>query len=158
MDSTHASHIVGIHHIGIVVDDIRTKSKIYQEKLGYVPESGIIHEVTQKVYVQFLILGNYRIELIQPVREESPVFKFLSTGGGLNHICYESDDIEMTKQFLRKEYGALCVSDEWSKSIKNCKVAFFAKSNGEVLEIIQPFKGTKYFTALGNEKDINLSL
>ena len=147
MSVEFSSHIVGIHHLGIIVDDIWVKSNIYQEKFGYIAKSGVIHEVNQKVYIQFLDLGNYRIELIQPIGKDSPVLKFLSKGGWLNHICYESDDIEKSTLCLRKEYGMLPVSSGWSASIKNCKVRFLAKPDGEIIELVQPFEGTKYFPA-----------
>jgi len=140
MTHVKASHIIGIHHIGIVVDNISSKSVIYQEKFGYKLESGIIHAVKQKVYVQFLNLDGYRIELIQPEGKDSPVYRFLQRGGGLNHICYESDDIEASVRYLRQEYGALPVSSERSTSIKNSRVAFLAKPNGEVIELVQFYK------------------
>ena len=132
-----SSHIVGIHHFGIVVDDIWAKSDIYQETFGYIAESEVIHEVNQKAYIQFLDLGGYRIELVQPIGKESPVSRFLSKGGWLNHICYESDDIEKSTLYLRKEYGMIPVSSGRSGSIENCKVSFLAKPDGEVIELVQ---------------------
>ncbi|MBC8485939.1 MAG: VOC family protein [Bacteroidetes bacterium] len=140
-----SSHIIGIHHIGLVVDNIIEMSKFYKEKLCYSSESGVINEAKQKVYVHFLTLGGYRIELIQPINEDSPVYRFLKKGGGLNHICYISDDIEISTQYLRKEHSMLPVSSEWSASIKNCKVKFLAKPDGEIIELMQPLDGTKYY-------------
>jgi len=142
------SHIVGIHHIGLVVDDIKEMSRFYQEKLGFASESGIINEIKQKVYVNFLSLDGYRIELIQPTGENSPVYNFLCRGGKLNHICYISDDIEISTKYLRKEYGMVPVSSEYSASIKNCEVRFLAKPDGEVIELVQPFNSTDYFPSI----------
>jgi len=61
----------------------------------------------------------------------------LQKGGGLNHVCYESDDIGASVHYLRQEYGALAVSSEGSMSIKDSRVAFLAKPNGEVIELVQ---------------------
>ena len=115
--------------------------------LEFKAESKIIYEYFQKVFVQFLNLNGFRIELIQPENDDSPVANFMKKGGLLNHICYESDDIEFSKVFFREKYGAICVSSEMSASIVNCKVAFFAKPDGEVIELVQPFEGTKYFSS-----------
>ena len=48
------AHITGVHHVGIVVRDIEAKSLFYVDRLGYVPESEVIHEAAQKVYVELL--------------------------------------------------------------------------------------------------------
>ena len=144
----HNSYIFDVHHIGIVVDNVRKKSKIYQESFGFIPESGIIHEVNQKVYVQFLILLNFRIELIEPVDIKSPVYKFLKNGGNINHICYESENIEKSIPFLRKKHGMIPIAFKWSASIKDCRVGFLAKPNGEVVELIQLYNGLKYFSSI----------
>ena len=34
------------------------------------------------------------IELIEPISRNSPVFDFLSKGGGLHHLCFATDDID----------------------------------------------------------------
>jgi methylmalonyl-CoA epimerase len=132
------SHIVGIHHIGIVVSDIQAKSDIYVNTFGYTPESDIIPENNQKVIVQFLSLGETRIELIQPMDEDSPVYKFLQKGGIINHICYETDDVDEAVKYLRKQYRAvLTYSVNWSESLEKCRYAFLAKPDGEVIELLQ---------------------
>lgn len=140
-----SSSILRIHHIGIVVEDIEEKSAIFIEKFGYIPESKIMHEVAQKVYVQFLAFGGYRIELITPAEEISPVQRFLERGGGLHHICYESEDIKGSIAYLRKQYGAICISLKTSVSIRDCVVAFLARPDGEVIELVQLSNGNKYF-------------
>jgi len=140
------NHLIGIHHLGIVVDDLKSSSNTFINSLGYSAESKIIFEKTQKVYVQFLTFNNFRVELIEPEGTDSPIYNFLKKGGSLNHICYESTDIDATRIFFRKEYGAICVSYEMSQSIIDCKVAFFAKPNGEIIEVVQPINGLKYFS------------
>ena len=53
--------------------------------------------------VQFLLLGDYRIELIEPTGEDSPIMNFINKGGVLNHICYETSDIENTVEYFKSE-------------------------------------------------------
>jgi len=132
------SHIAAVHHIGMVVSDIKTKVAFYSGSLGYKVESGIIHEPSQKVYVQFLALGNYRLELIQPEGEDSPVYRFLQNKGVINHLCYQTDDIEASISFFRKEYKAILTSGpEESESMDGCKIAFLARPDGEIIELVE---------------------
>jgi len=135
-----SSHLQGIHHVGIVVSDIKDKSKYYTGVLGYKAQSEVVKEVNQKVLVQFLVLGDSRIELIEPIDKTSPVYNFLQKGGIINHICYETDDIEASIIHLRKKYRTILTYPvNWSTSLNNCKYAFLARPDGEVIELVQFF-------------------
>ena len=45
--------------------------------------------------VVFIDLGNTKIELLEPLGEDSPIAAFLekNPAGGMHHVCYEVDDI-----------------------------------------------------------------
>jgi methylmalonyl-CoA/ethylmalonyl-CoA epimerase len=139
------SFIGEIHHIGIVVGSIKNSASFYIESMNYIKESDIIHEINQKVFIQFLKLGDYRIELIEPQDNTSPVYSFLKKGGGLNHICYITDDLESSIRFLRKNHRFILTNKTGkSESIKDCsKVAFMAKPNGTIIELIEMRKNEK---------------
>jgi methylmalonyl-CoA/ethylmalonyl-CoA epimerase len=48
-----------------------------------------------------------QIELVEPAGEDSPVFAFLKQGGGLHHLCYEVDDLELQIQQMRASRSVL---------------------------------------------------
>lgn len=132
------SHIVGIHHIGIVVEDIITASEKYMRIFGYKPESDVVEETSQKVLVRFFSFHDYHFELIQPLGKDSPVSSFLARKGKINHVCYLSDNLDESILYFRKEYGAILTSGpEQSRSVENCIFAFLAKPDGEVIELVQ---------------------
>ena len=84
-----------LHHIGIVVEDLAAQGAAYAGTLGAVPCSPVIHDPIQKVHVQFWKDDDGAlIELIAPDSPESPVWRDSRKGGGLNHLCYETDNIE----------------------------------------------------------------
>ena len=92
-----------IHHIGIVVNNI-------QDSLGEFSKFVKFDEITiptlvgsQKVNVCFMKLGELRIEIIEPVGDDSPVKKFLEKGGGFHHICFEVEKIDDYKNILKKK-------------------------------------------------------
>ena len=132
------SHLKAIHHVGIVVNNIQEKSEHYTDILDYKVQSEIVKEINQKVIVQFLVLGDSRIELIEPIGKTSPVYNFQQKGGIINHICYETNDIEASIIHLRKKYRTILTYPvSWSTSLNNCKYAFLVSSDGEVIELVQ---------------------
>ena len=131
------SHITAVHHLGIAVKDIIKESQIYTGLMGFEAETDILREPPQNVDVQFFVLGEFRIELVQPINQDSPIENFLNKGGILNHICYESSDIEATVQNLKQNRNFFQTSNIIKASTLNdCYYSFFAKPTGEVVEII----------------------
>ncbi len=123
--------------MGIAVKDIAKEAEIYCSLMGFEAETEILREPPQKVDVQFFVLNGFRIELIQAISEDSPILGFIKRGGILNHICYESIDIEATVKNLKKDKGLFQTVDIIKAStLDDCYYSFFAKPSGEVLEII----------------------
>ena len=82
---------------------------------------------------RFPIVGT-KIELIHPLNQQGPVQKFLEKrGGGLHHICFETDDIVSDMEHL-KEKGYRFLSEAPVPGAHNTKVVFIhPKSTGGVL-------------------------
>ncbi len=83
-----------LNHVAIVVPDLTAASAVYCNTLGArvsVPQALPVHGVT----VVFVELPNTKIELLEPLGDQSPVRGFLdrNPGGGIHHLCYEVDDI-----------------------------------------------------------------
>ncbi len=83
------------HHIGYVTDSIAGTAAFYLQA-GY-DASPIIEDEIQRVHICFLTKNGFpRIELVQPVDEQSSVNKiFKKTGVAPYHVCYEVDDINI---------------------------------------------------------------
>ena len=82
-----------IDHIAIAVNDVEKSAKIYQEALGV---DGVEFETVESEGVKLAIiyLDNGRIELMQPINDESPIKKFLDKKGqGLHHMALQTDNI-----------------------------------------------------------------
>ncbi|MCI5218866.1 MAG: methylmalonyl-CoA epimerase [Candidatus Electrothrix sp. LOE2] len=81
-----------IDHIGIAVHSIAQARVFYEQALGLHCEQ--IEEVpSQQVRTAFFSLGESKIELLEPMSEDSPVAKFLQRRGeGVHHIAYRSDN------------------------------------------------------------------
>jgi methylmalonyl-CoA epimerase len=82
-----------VSHVAIAVPDVENAAKFYTDSLG-LAVTGKEDVVGSKVRVAFIPVGDTRIELVQPAAPDSPISKFLETRGpGLQHICFEVDDV-----------------------------------------------------------------
>jgi methylmalonyl-CoA/ethylmalonyl-CoA epimerase len=82
-----------VSHIAIAVPNVEEAATFYAEKLG-LKMVGREDVAGSKVTVGFIPVGETRIELVQPAAPDSPIARFLATRGpGLQHICFEVDDV-----------------------------------------------------------------
>lgn len=86
--------ITGLHHVAIAVNDLDATAAFYHDTFGLpVPEADETLP-DQGVRAAFIPLGNARIELLQPLRPDSTVGRFIDRQGeGLHHVCFETDDV-----------------------------------------------------------------
>lgn len=95
---------LSFHHVGFVVASIAKAVEPLRASLGASWDGVITHDPKQDVKVCFLrgaSEGDPLFELVEPVSEDSPVRRFLSGGGGLHHVCYETDSLEEELERLR---------------------------------------------------------
>ncbi|MDP4031244.1 MAG: methylmalonyl-CoA epimerase [Pseudorhodobacter sp.] len=91
-----------LNHVAIAVPDLAAACAQYRGPLGATvgaPQDQPEHGVT----VAFVELANTRVELMQPLGEASPLAGFLARNpaGGIHHLCYEVDDIEVARARLQ---------------------------------------------------------
>jgi len=122
-----------LDHIAIAVPDIEAAIKRFVEDLG-IELAGREDVPTQSTTTAFLPVSGTQIELIHPINGEGPVQAFLDKrGGGLHHLCFETDDIDTDMNCL-KEKGYRFLSEEPQPGAHGTRVAFIhPKSAGGVL-------------------------
>ncbi|MGB0125743.1 MAG: methylmalonyl-CoA epimerase [Silvibacterium sp.] len=99
-----------IDHLGIAVESIAAARGFY-EALGLrvAREETVEHE---QVRTAMIPVGDSRIELLEPLQEDSAVGRFLKKRGtGLHHVALHVDDIIATLAAL-KARGARLISEE----------------------------------------------
>ena len=90
-----------INHIAIAVPDVAAAARQWEAGLGAVcsaPQRLPEHGVT----VVFVEQPNAKVELMEPLGENSPITAFLdrNPAGGMHHICYEVADIRAARDHL----------------------------------------------------------
>jgi methylmalonyl-CoA/ethylmalonyl-CoA epimerase len=100
-----------LNHVAIAVRDIAKASQVYKSTLG-AQVSETVPQYEHGVSTVFITLPNTKIELLEPLGENSPIVKFLEKNpdGGIHHICYEVDDIVAARNEL-KARGARVIGD-----------------------------------------------
>jgi methylmalonyl-CoA/ethylmalonyl-CoA epimerase len=100
-----------LNHVAIAVRDIAEASKVYRETLG-AQVSDAVPQPDHGVTTVFITLPNTKIELLEPLGENSPIMKFLERNpdGGVHHICYEVPDIGAARDILTRQ-GARVLGD-----------------------------------------------
>ena len=90
-----------IDHVGIAVPDLDAASRFYTDAFGV----EVVHEEVneeQGVREAMLAVGDAHIQLLAPLRPDSPIGKFLDRQGpGIQQIAYTVDDIEVAAERLR---------------------------------------------------------
>lgn len=81
-----------IEHLGIAVKSIEEALPYYGNVLGLKCYS--IEEVPdQKVRTAFMMVGQTKLELLEPTSDESPIAKFIEKRGeGIHHIAFCVED------------------------------------------------------------------
>ena len=125
--------IVRLDHIAIAVPDLQAAITRFADDFGL--QLGGTEDVpTEHTSTAFLPIEGTQIELIHPMDGQGSVQKFLDKrGGGIHHLCFESDDIDADmKRLTAKGYRFL--SDAPKPGAHGTRVAFIhPKSTGGVL-------------------------
>ncbi|MBC7339837.1 MAG: methylmalonyl-CoA epimerase [Firmicutes bacterium] len=126
-----------VHHIGIAVRNLEEALATYRA-LGL--QAGGQEEVPgQGVRLAFLPAGEARLELLEPLRPDSAVGRFLeSRGEGVHHLCLEVDDIEAALERARQA-GIRLVDERPREGAHGARVAFLhpRSLHGVLLELWQ---------------------
>ena len=121
-----------LDHIGIAVEDIEKAVETY-ERLGFTVES--VDDVPGfGVRVAFLPMESGNVELVQPVKDDSAMAKYLEKKGeGIHHLCFEVYDIRA--ELKRLEAAGVQLVDKVPRTgAHGTLVAFLhPKSTGGVL-------------------------
>jgi methylmalonyl-CoA/ethylmalonyl-CoA epimerase len=100
-----------LNHVAVAVRDIAKASKVYRDTLG-AEVSSQVAQPTHGVTTVFITLPNTKIELLEPLGENSPIAKFLERNpdGGIHHVCYEVANIRAARDTLKAQ-GARVLGD-----------------------------------------------
>jgi methylmalonyl-CoA/ethylmalonyl-CoA epimerase len=129
-----------LNHVAIAVPKLSEAAALYANALGAQVSDAVAHP-EHGVTVVFVTLPNTKVELLEPLGEQSPISAFLerNPSGGIHHICYEVEDIEAAHAQLLSA-GARVLGDGKPKLGAHGKPVLFLHPkdfNGALIEIEQ---------------------
>lgn len=112
-----------VDHIGIAVKNLDETIPYYTETLGLTLLK--VEEVaSESVRVAFVDAGNVKLELLEPMSEQSAIYSFIEKKGeGIHHIAFGVEGIEERMGELRTK-GIRILSDKPKIGAGGAQVAF----------------------------------
>jgi methylmalonyl-CoA epimerase len=127
-----------IDHVAIAVLDLEAAIAWYQEVFG----ATVAHRErveSDGVEEALLAVADSYVQLLTPIRDDSPVAKYLANKGeGLHHIGYRVADCAVALQSI-KDAGGRVIDDSPRSGSRGTTVAFVhpKTSFGTLIELVQ---------------------
>ena len=128
-----------IDHIGIAVKSHADHLPFYRDVLQ-LEFLGFEEVADQKVKVAMFKIGEVKIELLQPVSDDSSIAQFIEKRGeGIHHVAYRTDNLKQQIEDLQAQ-NIQMIDQQPRIGAHGTQIAFVhPKSTGRVLtELCQP--------------------
>jgi methylmalonyl-CoA/ethylmalonyl-CoA epimerase len=128
-----------LHHFGIIVASIDGSAESVCRSMNAEWTHRVSHDPIQKVRVTFLTQANSSalIELVEPASPDSPVQRFLAAGGGLNHLCYEVDDLDAHITAMKQSGSRLLRSPKPAVAFDMRRIAWMLTAERTLVEYLE---------------------
>ena len=132
------SELTEIDHVAIAVHDLEAAIAYYRDTFG----AEVAHrEIVERDGVEeaLLAVADSYIQLLTPIRDDSPVAKSLATRGeGLHHVGYRVADCAAALERVKAE-GHRVIDEEPRPGSRGTTVAFLHPKSafGTLIELVQ---------------------
>jgi len=127
-----------LNHVAIAVVSVEAAAKQYKNILG-AKISKTLDLPSHGVKTIFVELDNTKIELLEPIGDNSPIKKFLlkNPSGGMHHICYEVPNIKEASTKLKLQGATILGTGKPSIGAHGKPVIFIHPKdfNGTLIEL-----------------------
>jgi methylmalonyl-CoA epimerase len=126
-----------LDHIGIAVRSLAAAKSIY-ETLGLAVSAEEVVKA-EKVRVVMVPVGDTRLELLEPLSDDSVIAKFIAKRGeGMHHISLQVPDLAVAVAKLKAD-GVRLISEEIKTGAGGHRYVFVhpASAGGVLLELVE---------------------
>ena len=127
---------LSFHHVGLACSDLRAETAAHA-LLGFTAEGEVFEDPHQRVRGSFQVLGPFRVELLEPLDDGSPVLDWLSRGVRMYHVCYETDDLSGALAQLRAAGHRTVSAPAPAVAFDGRPVAFVMLRTRNLVELLQ---------------------
>lgn len=142
-ESSHGIGLLRIDHVGVAVADLDAAIEFYTTKFGMTCAHEEVNE-EQGVREAMMQVGpdpaGGHIQLLAPLRPDSPIGKFLDAKGpGIQQMAYTVADIDATCATLR-ERGVRLLYEAPKRGTSNSRINFIhpKDAGGVLVELVEP--------------------
>ncbi len=131
----------GVRHIGIAVKDTEAAIGLFSSLFEAKHVETMMSE-ENGLKLTFLQVAGVNVELLEPIRDDVTVAKFLKTKGeGFHHIALEVTDIEKVMARL-KQAGVKLIDETPRRGAHGNLIAFIhpSSTHGIMIELCQPVR------------------
>jgi methylmalonyl-CoA/ethylmalonyl-CoA epimerase len=133
-----SSVLTEIDHVAIAVNDLEAAIAYYESTFGCTVDH---REVVEQDGVEEALLkvADSYVQLLTPVRDDSPVAKYLAKSGeGIHHVAYRVDDCAAALERVKRE-GHRVIDEAPRPGSRGTTVAFVhpKTSFGTLIELVQ---------------------
>ena len=131
--------VTRIDHVGFAVRDLDEAIAFYGRAFGL----PLVHEERneeQGVREAMIAIGDSCIQLLAPLRPDSPIGKFLERNGeGIQQVAFGVDDVDVASQRLR-DAGLRLLYPEAKRGTAGSRVNFVHPKDcgGVLVELVEP--------------------
>lgn len=112
------SYIKGVERVALAVPDLDAAQEFFERWFGasFEPEEYI---ADMGIRYRPFAVGDGRMELLQPTREDSPVARFLKANGGpgVHHVTFQVDDLDAAVAELESRGGRIAYRHEYGPGV-----------------------------------------
>ena len=125
------------HHVGYLTRNMDRAIALFQE-LGYRIEEAPAPDEGRGITIAFLVNEGLRVELIEPVSEDSPMYPLLKRYKNTPyHICYETEDLEGKIEELCRGGYTVFQAPAPAPCIEGRRVAFLLHTGMGIIELLE---------------------
>jgi methylmalonyl-CoA/ethylmalonyl-CoA epimerase len=126
-----------IHHVGYLTKNLE-KSRKQFEKLGYETEQEVSFDEIREINIEFMVNDGYRVELIEPVSKDSPMYPLLKHYKNTPyHFCYSVENLEEAIEKLTEERYVVIDKPERAPCIEGRRVSFLMHKDMGIIELVE---------------------
>ncbi|WND01708.1 VOC family protein [Temperatibacter marinus] len=118
------------NHVGLACKDIR----------AHYPDIEIIEDPLQKVRVAFIDLHGFKIELVEPLSDKSPVSSNIKKNIKLYHMCFSVPCLEVALKCAKDNRVSLIQKPVPAIAFENRRIAWFLHANLGLIELVEEEK------------------
>jgi len=129
-----------LHHFGFVVGSIAKSAESAARSVRGQWDGRTFDDCAQGARVTFIQPGlgyGPLLELVEPLYAGAPTSRFLASGGGLHHVCYEVPDLEQELAGVDPQVALIVKGPAAAVAFCGRPIAWVRSREGLLIEFLQ---------------------